>query len=138
MNDIQAMIDFENRIAAGTRSKYHLTLGQLISRLEKMHTRNHRLLTSDGRGIEGLGSYRGYYSDLALHPVNGPVWTVAQLCRACIGVLDTTLTGYKGGEFLMTKDTPLWLASYGNLGSAIIALTPDGVLVTRDLDERED
>jgi hypothetical protein len=138
MPDIQAMFNVMSEMAAETRSKYHLTLGQLISRLEKMHTRNHRLLTSDGRGIEGLGSYRGYYSDLALHPVDGPVWTAAQLHRACSGVLGTTLTGYKGGEFIMKKDTPLWLASYGCLGQAIMDLTPGGILVTRNLDKQED
>ncbi|MFN7340112.1 MAG: hypothetical protein ACK5VI_03410 [Opitutia bacterium] len=137
MTDIQAMLNVMSEMAEETRSKYHLTLGQLINRLEKM-PKNRRLLTSDGRGIEGLGSYRGYYSDLALHPVDGPVWTAAQLHRACRGVLGAALTGYKGGEFLMEKNTPLWLASYGCLGPAIMDLTPDGILVTSNLDKQED
>jgi hypothetical protein len=117
-------------------AKYHLTLGQLIKRLDRVPGVT-KILTADGQGIEGLCSYRGYYSDLALNPVGGPVWTADQLLREAKFVINTELTGYKGGEFLMTKDTPLWLARYGGLGPAIMDLTPDGVLVTRDLDEED-
>ena len=136
MTDIQAMFNEIMELRREDRSKYHLTLGKLIKRLENMSPRK-KILTADGQGIGGLSSYRGHYSDLALHPVDGFDWTAGLLLREAKCVINTELTGYKGGKFLMTKDTPLWLAMYGNLGPAIIDLTPDGVLVTRDLDEEE-
>ena len=136
MIDIQKMINVMLEQRREDRSKYHLTLGQLIKRLDRVPGVT-KILTADGQGIEGLCSYRGYYSDLALNPVGGPVWTADQLLREAKFVINTELTGYKGGEFLMTEDTPLWLARYGGLGPAIMDLTPDGVLVTRDLDEED-
>ena len=137
MTDIQAMLNVMSEMAAETRSKYHLTLGQLIKRLEKT-PEGKPIFTQAGLGVEGLCSYRGYYSDLALNPASGPEWTAGQLLKACKEVIETELTGYKGGEFLMTKDTPLWLASRGELGPAIMDLTPDGLVITRDPDEQED
>lgn len=135
MIDLQKMLNVMMEQKREDRSKYHLTLGKLIKRLEQMPPQQ-KILTSDGQGIKGLSSYRGYYSDLALHPVGGPVWTAAQLLREAQAVINTELTGYKGGEFLMTKDTPLWLASYGNSGGpAIVDLASDGTLITRDIDE---
>ena len=136
MIDLQKMLDVMMEQRREDRSKYHLTLGKLIKRLEQIKPRK-KILTADGQGIVGLSSYRGYYSDLALHPVDGPVWTAAQLLREAKAVMDTELTGYKGGEFLMTKDTPLWLASYGRCGPAILDLASDGTLITRDLDKED-
>ena len=136
MIDIHKMMDVMLEQRREDRPKYHLTLGQLIKRLDRVPGVT-KILTTDGQGIEGLCSYRGYYSDLALNPVGGPVWTADQLLREAKLAINTELTGYKGGEFRMTKDTPLWLARYGGLGPAIMDLTPDGVLVTRDLDEED-
>ena len=136
MTGLLAMLNEIMEIRQEDRSKYHLTLGKLIKRLDNMSPRK-KILTADGQGIGGLGSYRGHYSDLALHPVDGFDWTAGRLLYEAKYVINTELTGYKGGKFLMTKDTPLWMAVYGNLGPAIIDLTPDGVLVTRDLDEEE-
>jgi hypothetical protein len=137
MIDLEKAWSLASKMAKGTRSNYHLTLGQLIKRLEKM-PKKQLILTSAGAGVQGFNSYRGYYEDLALAPAPGPIWTASQLLKASKRVIDTELIGYKGGEFLMTKDTPLWFAGYGNLGEAVMDLTPDGVLVTRNLEETED
>jgi hypothetical protein len=133
MFDLQNMMNMTQNMLRESRSRYHLTLGQLIQRLEPMPGIR-PILTVDGHGIEGLGSYRGYYSDMALHPTEGLVWNAGQLLRECQRVVDTELTGYKGGEFLMERDTPLWLAGYGRLGPAIMDLLADGTLLTRDVD----
>lgn len=138
MIDLQKAYHLASQMATDTRSKYHLTLGRLIRRLEKMPRSQTILTCNNGFGIEGLCSYRGYYSDLALCPTAGAVLSAGQLLGACNEVLDTELTGYKGGEFLMTKDTPLWVAEYGRLGVAVTDITPDGLLITRNLDEEED
>jgi len=137
MIDLEKAWSLASKMAKDTRSNYHLTLGQLIKRLEKM-PKKQPILTSAGAGVQGFISYRGYYEDLALTPAPGPTWTASQLLKASKKVIDTELTGYKGGEYLMTKNTPLWFAGYGSLGEAVMDLTPDGVLVTRDLEETED
>lgn len=48
-------------------------------------------------------------------------------------------TGYKGGDFTMTGDTPLWRASYGDTGEAIMDLQPHRsgsalILITKKVD----
>jgi hypothetical protein len=138
MIDIQAMMDMSQRLMRESRSRYHLTLGQLIQRLEKL-PKKQPIQLADGRGIEGLDSYRGYYCDMALHPVDGPVWNAGQLLRECRRVLDTKLTGYKGGEFLMDRATPLWVAEHGSaVPEAVMDLLADGTLVIRDLEALDD
>jgi hypothetical protein len=137
MIDLQALMNHTQDMLRESRSRYHLTLGQLIRRLEKLPL-HLQIRTEDGRGIEGLCSYRGYYCDLSLNPVNGPVWTAGLLLRECRRVLDTNLTGYKGGEFLMDQCTPLWLSEHGSVREeAIMDLLHTGVLVTRDLSQLE-
>jgi hypothetical protein len=118
------------------RSRYHLTLGELISVLEAsgpgalvQFDFDHSLSPCFPH------SYRGYYSDLAFEVGSGAM-TAFYFLGICQGVLGETLRGYKGGEFLMSKDTPLWVADYGCSGRAIIkALPGDGVLIliTKDV-----
>jgi hypothetical protein len=61
MFDLQGMMNMTQTMLRESRSRYHLTLGQLIQRLEPM-PEIQPILTVDGQGIEGLGSYRGYYT----------------------------------------------------------------------------
>jgi hypothetical protein len=77
-------------------------------------------------------SYRGYYSDLALDSKDEPT-TAGELLAILKRALGETYGGYKGGDFVMGADTPLWMASYGSTGRAIIALI-DGVLATKVTD----
>lgn len=91
-----------------------LTLGQLISKLEKA-------LPTAEVGIQPFnlapttwGSYRGIYRDLALgystETGKPKVKEFLESCRECIGKV---FTGYKGGDFLMDEDTFLWVANDG-------------------------
>ena len=107
-----------------TRSEYHVTLGELIGRLENVDQDALVIAklptSSDPRGelIDwGVGkcdSYRGYYSDLAFEPVVvHAACTVADLLKECRHALGMEFRGYKGGEFLMTADTSLWISGYG-------------------------
>ena len=34
--------------------------------------------------------------------------------------------GYKGGDFTMTRDTPVWFSHYADTGPAIIGITDEG------------
>ncbi len=47
-------------------------------------------------------------------------------------MLGRTLEGYKGGEFMMGRNTPLWLAEWGRCGPAILGLSDDGHVITGD------
>ena len=58
--------------------------------------------------------------------------SVADLLETANSALDNTFTGYKGGEFFMGPDTPLWIAPYGSCGPAIVGCEiSDGALILR-------
>ena len=133
------------------RSLYHVTLGELIDFTKDMdpgaivHS-DRPDAHADGIEIDFIGSYRGYYSDLALFvhefpkEKNSSASPVGGLHAHCKKLLGETVGGYKGGEYLMEEDTPLWYET-GDWGSssqiAIINLEKDCdgnlVLVTKAL-----
>lgn len=96
-----------------------MTLGKLIAVLES--------LPSD-TPVEGLGaldSYRGYYSDLAFEDDVSPR-TVGDVLADCRNALGERFTGYKGGDYYMTKNTPLWVSDYGCAsGKRLMGLSGD-------------
>lgn len=127
--DMQAAVNALNNALRDDRTKYHLTLGQLIAALDEIR-RDMPVRFDTGSYPRGAHSYRGYYSDLAFEPTTTGV-TVADLLGECLSVLDTCLQGYKGGDYLMDEDTPLWEAEYGcGSGRAIMGVSEvDGSLV---------
>jgi hypothetical protein len=60
-------------------------------------------------------SYRGYYEQLALGVSNGAhqhtAGTLFKAAKQCMGKI---FTGYKGGDFLMTATTPIWVDNVGD------------------------
>lgn len=135
--DLQASINAMNKVMRDTRSGYHLTLGALIEALEKTPT-DHLVIFENGVASPGKEmSYRGYYSDLAFEDDHATK-TVGVFLEQCRKALNATYEGYKGGDFVMGPDTPLWRAEYSTAsGIAIIAAQPDGnalVLLTRQVD----
>jgi hypothetical protein len=74
----------------------------------------------------GLDSWRGSYCELAINfegsvrgsKLNPPDdVTFLKWLKEANG---KTYTGYKGGEYLMGKTTPLWVANYGNSGNTML------------------
>lgn len=68
-------------------------------------------------------SYRGYYSDLALaiEPTeNEEAPTVKHLLGWMQEALGKTYQGYKGGDFVMDAQTPLWASNYGECNGTMI------------------
>lgn len=66
-------------------------------------------------------SWRGAYDELAIgyssyEQDDEPPFLDEFLAHLynCVG---ETFTGYKGGEYIMTRDTPLWVANYGYSGN---------------------
>ena len=93
-----------------------MTLGELIERLEALPE---DMLLAEGFGIPD--SYRGTYSELAFAPcANVRVYEMLKHAKSAVGA---TFTGYKGGEYLMTLDTPCHIAEYGCYGGDEDALT---------------
>ena len=134
---IQAVLDSISEAAKTTRSDYHLTLGELINILENAKP-NVNVLFSNGQSPASPRSYRGYYSDLSFE--FGPLVTVGEFLKILRSeVLDQVFIGYKGGDFVMSADTPLWRSTYGVAsGEAIIAAIPTDdkvLLVTKYVKE---
>jgi hypothetical protein len=89
-----------------------VTLGELISALERMP--KDKILTDAFRGGD---SYRGFYDELAFKPcAEVKVGDLLKDARSCVGV---TFDGYKGGEYTMHLNTPIWKAEYGSCGDEI-------------------
>ena len=109
------------------RARHQMTLGSLIKRLSMMPPE------ANLKVYVNLHSYRGYYEDLSIgEEDSGPVSTVSELLTACKEAVGKEFTGYKGGEFVMGHDTPLWVAGYGKTGKRLIAVNDDGSLVTKE------
>ena len=141
---MQRLIDAISDSARITRQDYHLTLGGLIERLQLVTTAGHdagKIVQTDaGVPVSAvLQSYRGYYSDCAIAPAaNDEPWaTAGTLLAAAKAVLDQPLEGYKGGQYIMDADTPLWVSEYGHAsGLAVIwmIVRPEAVtLITKQV-----
>jgi hypothetical protein len=72
---------------------------------------------------QGLGSYRGYYYHLALGYKENATVRVADLLKELRAAVGQTFEGYKGGDFTMSRDTPIWVANYSECpGTTIVGL----------------
>ena len=153
------MVDSMNDMSMFERSNYHLTFGGLIEALLKADINS----VFDKR-ITGIDSFRGYYSDIVLctekeglrvydeeyigeykdydkwykehntHisklPSNAN--ELGELLKSIIG---KDFKGYKGGNFTITEDKPLWLGedSSDSSGPAVIGISDDLVLITKEI-----
>ena len=126
MIDPQKFSDSINSMLRSEREDYHLTLGELRRRVSE-----HRELFGQDAPVEfrmlgtkeqlfvgSVGSYRGYYEDLAFEPTTESqvevVKTADDLLRLCNWALDRDFPGYKGGSYTMSADTPLWVSPHGH------------------------
>lgn len=110
MNHIQALVDGMNARASAERANdpNGLTLGRWIALLESLPPL---------APVAGLGepmSYRGYYSDLALDAAADRRVDAAVLLAEARGAMGAVFEGYKGGDFPMHADSPLWVSEYGD------------------------
>lgn len=114
--------------------KNQLNLGQLISLLE-ICEQDSKVRYDFGRfEPTHIDSYRGYYDQLALSFVESKYdedqMTVSRLLKILNEAVGHIYMGYKGGEYTMTKKTPVWVANYGDChDTAIIGVIDDGYIV---------
>lgn len=125
MNNLQALMNEMSDQWRRERAESQMTLGKLIDRLEAMPE------TLMVYGFKEPHSYRGYYSHLSFEPTTEmlPASEAVRVCRSAIGEI---FEGYKGGDYTMGRNTPVWIASYGCCGQKIIAVKDDGSLELRD------
>lgn len=130
MMDPQKMFDLMSAGERRVRSCYHLTLGELLEALKDVSDDLPVRLDCSEKGPGKAMSYRGYYNDLAFMPFKGI--TVGELRKEAEYALDNTFGGYKGGDYTMDADTPLWISAYGLVsGLAVIDIeaTPESVVL---------
>jgi hypothetical protein len=72
-----------------------------------------------------FSSWRGSYDELALdfyeydYKDIKPL-TIQQFYKLCLDTVGQEFTGWKGGEYIMSRDTPIWIANSGHSGSTAI------------------
>ncbi|MXY79729.1 MAG: hypothetical protein F4Y94_08610 [Chloroflexi bacterium] len=121
MVNFQAQWDALSAALRDVRSGYHLTLGELLDTLAGVHEWT-PVIVDRGGSVRGFRSYRGYYEDLALEPAEVTI-TAGSLRREAAAAEGHTFEGYKGGDFTMGRDAPLWIATYGSAsGLAIVGI----------------
>lgn len=73
---------------------------------------------------EDIDSYRGFYDHLAIGIDSESKYTSAvDFLSTLKEAVGKTFTGYKGGDYTMNRNTPLWIDDYGDCSScAVIGL----------------
>jgi len=107
-----------------------LSLGEIILKLEKIiethPNRNYKEISVKYDFGEcyptSLDSWRGSYVELALNYCdvghhstvpNPKMLNVLEFIEMLKDAIGKTFEGYKGGDFLMEENTPVWVSNYG-------------------------
>lgn len=105
-------------------NEQHMTLGQLIDTLERHPPDN--ILSIEPLGLipSYLDSYRGDYCDLSIGFTDDmePRVLVVEFLPKLKAAVGAIFTGYKGGEYVMSADTPIWIAQYGKCGLPVTSV----------------
>jgi len=68
-------------------------------------------------GFDHPHSYRGYYQELAVSPTYSV--TIGSMLDDLLYALGKTMTGWKGGDFVMHENVGVWLSFEGDTGEPI-------------------
>lgn len=69
----------------------------------------------------GVGSYRGYYSDLSFRYTIGREYpTVQEVIDMLENAIGKDFEGYKGGSYTMSVASPVWVANYGEASGVAV------------------
>lgn len=101
------------------KSSPQLSLGEIIAKLEGINDKSLRVYFAFEDAMPThFDSWRGSYEELALSfKFEGDAQTVEDLLQKCREAVGAIYTGYKGGDFTMGRNTPVWVANYGNSGN---------------------
>lgn len=107
-----------------------LSLGEIISKVEdllKLKDEKINVVYDFGYlAPKEIDSWRGSYDELALDYSNHGGLTLKDFHELLLKAVDNTFEGYKGGEYTMSKDTPVWVANYGDSGHTAVLGVIDG------------
>ena len=127
MNDIfggylkNLVTDMHKEGSEKARQAGIMTLGGLIEKLSSLKQDNPITYDFGSLGPTKLKSYRGTYSELALgYEEDSRSLKVSDLLKICKDAMGKTFEGYKGGDYVMGENTPVWVANYGNSGDTAI------------------
>src|SRR4051794_5438037 len=104
-----------------------MTLGELINVLEAVEDKSQVCRW----GFVHPHSYRGYYNELAFEPMQNV--SVEAMLRSAKGAEGAVYRGWKGGDYLMSKETSVYLAHEGSTGDELSPMVLDlmlGAIVT--------
>ena len=117
-------------------SSDQLTLGELILKLEPIVEKQDKeepMVQYDFEYLfpTDIDSWRGSYEELALNFTSeGEQMKVSEFLKMLKSTVGKTFIGYKGGEFVMSKHTPVWVVNYSNSGNtAVIEVVDKGYTV---------
>jgi len=108
-----------------------LTLGEIINKIELIIKDKPELPTViyDFEYLfpTEIDSWRGSYDELALnYSTEGTQLYADGFLKILKDTVGKKLEGYKGGEYVMTESTPVWVANYGNSGNTAVLDVIDG------------
>ncbi len=97
------------------KTSSQLSLGEIILKLEGIKNKKLPVIFDVEQYYPvGISSWRGSYHELALeYEKNGEPMLLEDFEKMLKQMIGKTLMGYKGGNFLMGKTTPVWVANYG-------------------------
>lgn len=124
MTDIQTLI---KRIHEEAGEKGQMKLGAFIAALEAVDDKTISVQFDFGGFVpDSIMSYRGYYDHLSFDwVVRGNDHSVARVLVEAKSAMGKVFTGYKGGDYTMHENTPLWVAQYGDCTSTAIVGVAD-------------
>ena len=136
INDI--MREIRNQVAADRQTQLNespqLVLTELILLLANVDESLPVVFATYPYSPSGLSSWRGAYDELAIeYDSQDELPTVKEFLAMLNDAVGKTMTGYNGGEFLMSRLTPLWMANYGESSgpfSECVAIT--GITVMKN------
>ena len=157
--DLQAIVNTMNEQTSDTRAGYHLTYGQLVDIL-KTAPKTAKL----DKRVLGIGSWRGSYIEIALYTNDTGLYcqdgeytgaykdiedwekthaieveelptNANELGTLLESIIGKDFIGYKGGNFTISRNKPLWLEEDDSTsnGVAILGLDKDLTLITKEI-----
>ena len=113
-----------------------LTLGEIIDKLKPLISKQESISKKYDHEATvvfdfeyafpiNFGSWRGSYSELSLSfgfvgykfESDEKSMGLSEFLKKCEETVGKTFEGWKGGDFTMDRDTPVWVANQGNSGN---------------------
>lgn len=129
---LQQLVDKSHAMSKRSDAERTYTLGRLIDTFKGIKP---ELPVCFGFGRiypSTLASWRGIYSQLALgYSGDRHEQTAGAMLKEFESAVGKTFTGYKGGDYVMDRDTPVWVSNYGESSeTAIVEVVSDEYRVT--------